>query len=141
MLASMAIARVGGVLVTCQSQMDPTDAEIDKMIERFDLQDYQKLLFSARGTGPNSKQRARIADYWKKSGRKTPRTVVMTDSASARFVTQVITMLIGTDTKCLPHSEIEAGLAYLGSPAPTADVAGCLAALHAALEFQQKRTG
>jgi hypothetical protein len=94
-----------------------------------------------RGAGPNSKQRARIADYWKKSGRKTPRTVVLTDSAPARFVTQVISMLIGADTKCLAPSELETGLAYLGHPASVADVAGALAALHAALEFKQKRTG
>lgn len=141
MLANIAMARVGGVLVTCVAHADPTDAEIDKLIERFTVQDYQSLLFAVRGTGPNSKQRARIADYWKKSGRKTPRTVVLTDSAPARFVTQVIAMLLGADTKCLPFSEVESGLAYLGYPAAVADVAGCLAALHAALEFKQRRAG
>jgi hypothetical protein len=141
MLTNMALTRVGSVLITCLAHTDPSDAEIDKMLARFETQDYQTLLFSARGAGPNSKQRARIAEYWKKSGRKTPRTVVLTDSVAARFVTQVISMLLGAETKCLSPSELESGLAYLGHPVGVADVAGALAALHAALEFKQKRTG
>lgn len=141
MLTNMALTRLGSVLITCLAQTDPTDAEVEKMLARFALKDYQTLLFSARGAGPNSKQRARIAEYWKQSGQKTPRTLVLTDSIPARFVTQVISMLLGAETKCLPPSQIEAGLAYLGYPAAVADVAGCLAALHAALEFKQRRTG
>jgi hypothetical protein len=141
MLTHIALTRVGSVLITCLTQSDPSDAEIGKMLERFERQDYQTLLFSARGAGPNSTQRARIADYWKKSGRKTPRTLVLTESISARFVTQVFSMLLGADTKCLAPSDLEAGLAYLGHPAGVADVAACLASLHAALEFKQKRTG
>lgn len=140
-LTNMALTRVGNVLITCVAQSEPTDAEIRRMLERFAVKDYQVLLFSARGAGPNSKQRARIAEYWKQSGQKTPRTVVLTDSMAARFVTQVIAMLIGAETRCLAPSELEAGLAYLGHPASVADVAGSLAALHAALEFKQKRAG
>ena len=141
MLTNIAVTRVGGVLITCLGQSDPTDAEIGKMIERFGQKDYQTLLFSARGGGPNSKQRARIADYWKASGQKPPRTILLTDSMAARFVAQVISMLIGTETRCFAPSELESGLAYLGHPAELADVAGCLAALHAALEFKQRRAG
>jgi hypothetical protein len=50
-------------------------------------------------------------------------------------------MLLGAETKCLAPGELEVGLAYLGHPAAVADVAGCLAALHAALEFKHRRTG
>ena len=117
------------------------DAEIGKMIERFDAKDYQTLLFSARGSGPNSKQRARIADYWKKSGRKPPRTSLLTESVAARLVGQVISMLIGAEVRCFAPTEVESGLAYLGHPAAVADAAGCIAALHAALDFKQRRVG
>ena len=140
-LTNIAITRVGSVLITCLAHTDPTDAEIGKMIERFDVKDYQFLLFSARGAGPNSKQRARIAQYWKDSGRKTPRTLLITDSIAARFVGQVISMLIGNELKSCAPDDLESGLAYLGHPVPVADVAGCLAALHSALEFKQRRAG
>jgi hypothetical protein len=141
MLTNVALMRVGSVLITCLGKTEPTDAEIGKMIERFELNDYQALLFSARGGGPNSKQRARIADSWKASGRKPPRTVLLTDSMAARFVAQVFSILLGTETRCLAPDELESGLAYLGRPAELGDVAGCLAALHAALEFKQRQAG
>ena len=140
-LTSIAFTRVGGVLITCLAHSDPTDAEIGKMIERFDQKDFQTMLFSARGAGPNSKQRARISEYWKNSGRKTPRTALISDSIAARFVGQVISMLIGSELKCYSPNELESGLAYLGHPAPMADVAGALAALHSAIEFKQRRAG
>ena len=141
LLSNVAFTRVGSILITCLAQTDPTDAEIGKMIERFAVKDYQSLLFSARGAGPNSKQRARIAEYWKQSGQKPPRTVLLTDSMAARVVGQLIGMLIGSETKCFAPGELEAGVAYLGHPAPVADVAACLAGLHAALERKQKRAG
>jgi hypothetical protein len=57
----------------------------------------------------------------------------------AHSATQVIAMLIGMEAKCTTPSDLEAGLAFLGHPAPVAEVAGCLAALHATLEFKQRR--
>jgi hypothetical protein len=141
-LTNVAFTRVGGVLITCLGKADPTDVEIDRMIERFKARDYQSLLFSAKGAGPNSKQRALIADYWKKTPeQKPPRTILLSDSMPARFVAQAISWLLGVDTRCFAPHELEAGLQHLGSPAPVADVAGTLAALHSAIEFKQRRVG
>jgi hypothetical protein len=36
---------------------DPTDDETTQLIKRFQVNDLQTMLFSARGAGPNSKQR------------------------------------------------------------------------------------
>lgn len=141
-LTNMAMTRIGSVLVTCIGTNDLTDQEVDQMIKRFGVADFESILFSARGAGPNSKQRARIAEFWKSSSAgKPPRTVVISDSAAARFVTQVFSWLLGMDVKCLPSRDLAQGLAHLGSPAPLADVSGALAGLHAAVEFKQKRTG
>ncbi len=137
---NMAMTRVGSVLVTCLGTNDLTDGEVDQMIRRFGAADYQTLLFSARGAGPNSKQRGRIAEFWKRTPTgKPPRTVVLTDATAARFVTQAISWLLNVDTKCLALNELPQGLSYLGSPAPLADASATIAGLHAAIEFKQKR--
>ncbi|MFT3927034.1 MAG: hypothetical protein QM778_31095 [Myxococcales bacterium] len=128
--------------MTCVGAGDPSDAEVDQMIKRFAMADFENLLFSARSGGPNSKQRARIAEYWKSTPTgKPPRTVVISDSAAARFVTQAISWLLGVDTKCLPSKELEQGLAHLGCSNLFAEVAGTIASLHAAIEFKARRTG
>jgi hypothetical protein len=138
-LTNIAMARVGSVLVTCLGISEPSDQEVEQMIKRFAGADFDALLFSARSGGPNSKQRARIAEYWKSTpGGKPPRTVVLTDAMAARFVTQAISWLLNVDTKCLPSAEVEQGLAYLGRPNLLAEVSGSLAGLHAAIEFKVK---
>jgi hypothetical protein len=140
-LTNIAYARVGKLLMMCTSATDPTDAEIDTWIQRLATRDYEVLLFSARSGGPNSKQRARIAEYWRKSGRKVPRAALVTASAPARFIMQAISLLLNVEGKSFAPEELETALGYLGMPAPLADVSGSLAALHAAIEFKQRRTG
>ncbi|MFT3922277.1 MAG: STAS/SEC14 domain-containing protein [Myxococcales bacterium] len=139
--AHFAMARVGSVLVTAIGQGDLTDDEIGEMIKRFDVKDFQTLLFAARGAGPNSKQRGRIADYWKKSWAKTPRTGLVTDSTAARFVAQAFAWLLNNEMKAFPSAELDAAVAYLASTASVAEVAGAIAALHTAVEFKQRRAG
>src|SRR5918994_466701 len=106
--AHFAMARIGSVLVTAIGQGDLTDNEIDEMIKRFDVRDFKTLLFAARGSGPNSKQRGRIADYWKKGWAKTPRTALITDSTAARFVAQAFAWLLNHEMKAFASAEVGA---------------------------------
>jgi hypothetical protein len=140
-LAHVAMARVGNVLVTAIGADDLADGEVAEMIERFDKKDFQALLFAARGAGPNSKQRGMIAAYWKNNWSKTPPTALISDSTAARFVAQAFAWLLNHELKAFASSELEAGTKYLGSSAPLAEVASAIAALHAAIELKHRRTG
>jgi hypothetical protein len=142
-LDNVAFTRVGKLLVTCFGTSDPTDDEIEKFCERLAMRDYEAMLYSARGAGPNSKQRARITKFWKEAGGAVPRTAVLTDSAPARWVTQAFSWLLNVDTKCFASSELPQALSYLGPVAVLADVAGTDKALHSAIEqkLKQRRTG
>lgn len=142
-LTNVAMARAGRVLVVCLGENDLMDPEVDQMVVRFAKRDFEVMLFAARGPGPNSKQRAKIADYWKKAtpGGKSPRSVVLTDSAAARFVTQAFSWLLGIDTRCFPTREVANGVEHLGMSASLPEVERTIDALHSALEFKQRRVG
>jgi hypothetical protein len=139
-LNNLAYAKIGKLLMMCTGKVEPTDDEISHWLERLAAYDYDALLFSSRGAGPNSKQRARIAEFWRASGRKVPRTALLAESAAARFIMQAISWLLGVEAKSLPPDELRDALTYLGNPAPLPEVSGTLASLHAAVEFKQRRT-
>lgn len=141
-LKSTAYARVDDVLLQCTGSVDVSEADLSEWITRLSTFDYQALLISVRGGGSlTSKQRGRIGEFWKRSGRKPPPTALLTDSMVARHVATAITWLVNAPLKAFEVSEVEAAVTYLGGNAKATEVSRTLNSLHAALESKIKHTG
>jgi hypothetical protein len=130
---------VDDVLIQCAGNSETLETDLTEWLTRLGTFDYQMLLISVRGDGGlNSKQRGRIADFWKKAGRKPPPTALLTDSAVARHVATAITWLLGAPLKAFETHEVAQAVSYLGAKATSAEISRTLNSLHAALEAKSK---
>ena len=140
-LDRLAYVRVQDVLLMVSGELGVSDQDMTTWLERLALHDYRAILVSTRGNGGiSSKQRGRIADFWKRSGRKTPPVALVSDSAVSRGVLTAISWLLESPTKAFSPSDLRGALAFLGTSAPAAEVASHIDALHAALEKKTRRS-
>ena len=140
-LDRMAYVRVQDVLLMISGELGASDQDLSTWLERLAVYDYRGLLVSVRGNGGiSSKQRGRIADFWKRAGRKPPPVALVSDSAVSRGVLTAISWMLESSTKAFAPSDLRGALAFLGTSAPIAEVASHLDALHAALEKKARRS-
>jgi hypothetical protein len=140
-LDRLAYVRVQDVLLLCTGEGDATDQDLTKWLERLAVQDYRCLLVSTRSTGGlTSKQRSRIAEFWKSSSRRPPPVALLSDSALARGVLTALSWLLESPTKAFSPSDLRGALAYLGTHAPAAQISSQIDALDAALAKKSRRS-
>jgi len=139
-LSQIAFARVQDVLLLCTGRHDFGDQDLASWLERLALDDYRCLLISSRGhSGFTSKQRSRVAEYWKQSGRKPPRVALLSDSAVSRGIVVAIGWSLDNPTKAFAPQDLAGALGFLGTSAPAAEIAQQLDALHVALDKNARR--
>jgi hypothetical protein len=138
-LSSWAFVRVNDLLVLCtDGNHEPPSADFDAWLVRMGKHDFTKLLIHSRGGDPNSKQRLRIGEFWRNSGRPLPKTALLTDSLSARCVLTALNWILNTnDTKCLALRDLQPALAWLGYTGPESEIAAVVSSLHLALEHRR----
>ena len=140
-LDRLAYMRVQDVLLMVSGELDASDQDLSTWLERLAVQDYRALLISTRGNGGlTSKQRGRIAEFWKRAGRKPPPVALVSDSAVSRGVLTAISWLLESPTKAFSPSDLRGALAFLGSSAPAPEIASQIDALHAALDKKTRRS-
>lgn len=139
-LDRMAYVRVREVLLMVMRDQG-SDQDLSTWLERLAVQDYRALLISTHGSaGHTSKQRGRIAEFWRSAGRKPPPVALLSDSALSRGVLTAIGWLLENPFKAFSPSEVGEALAFLGASAPTHELASEIEALHAALERKARRS-
>ncbi|MFT3927747.1 MAG: STAS/SEC14 domain-containing protein [Myxococcales bacterium] len=142
-LSTVALTQVDDLLILFQGGTDIPESEITAWMDRIAKFDYDYLLISIHGSGGmNSKQRARIGEFWKQSGREHPRTAVLTESAVQRHIATAMTWILGKPIKVLAPDQLEEALKYLGTRANMAEVSRTVRAVHTALEEKSRlKTG
>jgi hypothetical protein len=138
-LSNWAFARTGDLLVLCtRGDREPPAADFEVWLEQLRKPNFTKLLIHGQGGDPCSKQRARVAEHWMSSGRKAPRTLLLTDSIKTRCVLTAIQWLMpSSDVKCLGLADLEPGLIWLAHTGAPSDVAATIRGLQAALELRR----
>jgi hypothetical protein len=125
-------------MVCSQGLSEPPAADFEVWMERLRRDDFSMLLIHGDGGSPSSKQRARIAEYWKTSGRKTPRTAMLTNSMVTRGVLTAITWLLrDSESKAFPLDAFQDALAWLHFDGSVAEVAATVRGLHTALSMRR----
>jgi hypothetical protein len=141
-LECYAFARVGELLILCaQGEGEATPRDFEAWIERLGTNDFTKLLIHDRGARPNAKQRARIAEFWRMSGRPSPKTVLLTDSAVARYILTALEWLLNSPTKAMPIDHVDQALAWLEFKGAPAQVEFLIRDMQEALSRKQKQHG
>jgi hypothetical protein len=140
-LETLAHTRTEDVLLLVSGDRDASDADLERWLARLAVFDYKHLLIAACGEGGHSsKQRARIADFWKRSGRQAPRVAILTDSVVGRCVVTALSWVLGNPTRAFASQEHAAALTFLGSKVDPAAVAREISALHAGLRSGARRS-
>jgi hypothetical protein len=141
-LNQIAYSRVDDVLIMCAGAVDTGEEDFANWLRRLTAEDYRVLLISARGNGGlSAKQRGRVADYWKASGRIPPRVALLSNSTVARGVLIAISWLMdNSTTKAFAPEDVRGALAFLGTSVPAVVIASEVDMLHAALEAKARRS-
>jgi hypothetical protein len=137
-LSTRAFTTLGDLLLVCTRGAEPPAVDFEVWMDRLRRPDFTKLLIYSEGGTPSPKQRARITEYWKSSGRTPPQTVMLTNSLMERGVLTAIGWLLGgSGIKCLPLAEVEQALIWLGYTGSVAEVSLTIRSLRASLEPRQ----
>ncbi|HKP56938.1 MAG TPA: hypothetical protein VJV78_09470 [Polyangiales bacterium] len=140
-LNQIAFVRVEDVLIQCIGQFDAGEEDFASWLTRLRAEDYRVLLISARGNGGlSAKQRGRVAEFWKTSGRTPPRVALLSESTVARGVLIAIGWLLDNPTKAFAPHDLRSALAFLGTSASHAVIATELDMLHAGLQAKARRS-
>ncbi|MET0390295.1 MAG: hypothetical protein ABW321_30265 [Polyangiales bacterium] len=141
-LSTWAFERVGPVMVLCSGgERPPPEQDFSVWATRLANDDFCRLLIYSEGGSPSARQRARIAEVMKSSGRSV-RVALMTDSQLARGFLTAIEWLIGAgNMRALPLAELNAGLRWLEAEDSAREVAQVIARLRAALRTHAARAG
>jgi hypothetical protein len=137
-LSTRAFTSLGDLLLVCTRGAEPPAADFEVWMDRLRKPDFDKMLIYSEGGTPSPMQRARIAEFWKSSGRTPPKAVMLTNSLVERGVLTAIGWLLGGDgIKCLPLAAVEPALIWLGYTGSVAEVSSTIRSLQASLEARQ----
>jgi hypothetical protein len=135
-----AFTRVDDLLLLCtQGEGDVPARDFDAWIERLGVNDFSRILIHDRGGQPSARQRQRIAEFWKSSGRPHPRVALLTNSAVMRYLMTALEWILNAPTRCLPLDQVDQALAYLEFKGSAAQVEFAIRDLHEALSRQRER--
>jgi hypothetical protein len=139
-LTRWAFSRVGQTLILSTYGDHASEEELGHWLARMAQHDFTRMLVHAQGASLTAKQRARIADFWNKSGRPLPRVAVLTDSTTERAILTALVWLLQSQTKDIKAfalSNIDAAVQWLGEAQGPALIAEEIASLQAALRAKQ----
>lgn len=126
-LPTLGFALVRDTLIYCSRADEASHEDWDRWLGRLAASDFSKLLIFAAHSPPNAKQRASVAAFWKKSGRATPITAIVSDSVVTRASVTVFQWLLqDTSARSFRARELGEALAWLGTSASVADVTSLL---------------
>jgi len=134
-LSHMAYTLLGDTLVlSTRGEHPPSAADFGQWLARLRHTDFTRILIDSNGADAKPSQRAEIAAYWNESGRTQPRVALLTDSLATRaWVTALCWLIRDSQLRAFGSRDVEDAACWLGVGGHAAELAGCIAALRAAL--------
>lgn len=135
-LTQWAYARVGQTLVLCtQGYSGPPESDLDGWIARVAQRDYSRILAHSLGGAPSTRQRAKLAAFWKTKADGAPPFALLTDSLAVRAALTAYFWLTNEHhQQAFACKELERALRWLGETAPVDLFERTIADLHAAID-------